>query len=164
MSELETARQNYLRLRDVVETAQIASQGGNSEPQASYAPFVWLDDCLFLFISELAQHTHNLRRNPAVGLMLIEDESAARNPFARKRIYLQGRAETVSRQDPLYSRVLDEFGRRFGSVMEVIAPLPDFHLFRIKPLSGQFIQGFGQAYRLRGEQLDTLEHIDPRQG
>jgi heme iron utilization protein len=164
LNELETASQGYRQLRDGLKTTQIASQGGNNEPQSSYAPFVWHDRCLYLYLSELAQHTQNLRRNPAVSLMLIEDENAARNPFARKRISLQGRAQIVSRDDPLFVRILDKFGNRFGSVMEVIAPLPDFHLFRIEPLSGQYVQGFGQAYRLGGEHLDTLEHIDPRQG
>lgn len=164
MNELETACQGYRQLRDVVKTTQIASQGGDNEPQASYAPFVWHDDCVYLYLSELAQHTRNLRRNPAVGLMLIEDEGAARNPFARKRIYLQGRAQTVSRDEPLFVRVLEKFGDRFGAVMDVIAPLPDFHLFRVEPQSGQYIQGFGQAYRLCGARLDALEHIDPRNG
>ena len=162
--DLEDAQANYRVLRDSVLTTQIASQGSEQHPLASYAPFVWHQEHLYLYLSELAAHTRNLRDNPAVGLMLIEDEAATRNPFARRRICYRGRARIRGRDDPVFAQVLAEFGRRFGAVMDVIEPLPDFHLFQISLLDGQFIQGFGQAYRLTGENLDLLRHLDPRQG
>ena len=164
MDELDTASQNFLNLREAVKTVQIASRDQENRPHASYAPFVWYEGCVFLYLSELARHTQNLRNCSSVGLMLIEDESESRNPFARKRIYFNGEAETVSRRQPLYVQVLSGFNSRFGSVMEVIEPLPDFHLFRILLTEGQYTQGFGQAFNLTGEHLDILEHIDPRKG
>ena len=163
MNPIKAASQACRQLRAAVKTTQIASLGEQG-PQVSYAPFVWHDHHLYLYLSDLARHTANLRRNPGVGLMLIEDEACAQNPFARRRLSLQGQAELISKDTPLYGQILAEFDTRFGSIMDVIAPLPDFHLFQIKLLSGQYIQGFGQAYRLVGEHLETLEHIDPRRG
>lgn len=162
MSDSDDAQTGYRALRDSVVSVQIASLDGERQPQASYAPCVWHDAHLYLFLSELSRHTRNLRIDPAVGLMLIEDEAAARNAFARRRICYQGRARILERDDPLFAPVLAEFGRRFGAVMDVIEPLPDFHLFQISLLEGQYIQGFGQAYRLTGENLDSLQHVDPR--
>ena len=160
----EDALQEYLNLRNTLLSAQIATQGDEQTPESSYAPFVWFDGCIYLFLSELARHTQNLRRDPAIGLMLIEDEAQARNPFSRRRIYLQGKAMPLLRDHESFAPVLAEFHQRFGAVMEVIEPLPDFHLFRVNIFNGRFILGFGQAYLLSGDDLDQLEHIDPRQG
>ena len=164
MNDPDEVRQEYLDLRQALLSVQIATQGDENIPESSYAPFVWFDGHIYLFLSELARHTRNLRREPAVGLMLIEDEAQARNPFSRRRIYLQGTAQSLTREHDAFAPVLAEFHRRFGAVMEVIEPLPDFHLFRVSIYQGRFILGFGQAYRLTGDDLENLEHIDPRQG
>ena len=150
-------------MRHSLLSAQIATQGEEQTPESSYAPFVWFDGQIYLFLSELARHTRNLRREPAIGLMLIEDESVARNPFSRRRIYLQGTAQPLTREHESFTPVMAEFHRRFGAVMEVIEPLPDFHLFRVGIYQGRFILGFGQAFELTGDDLDILEHVDPRQ-
>lgn len=163
MNDTDNALREYLDLRDSILSVQLATLGDEQTPESSYAPFVWYDGNIFLFLSELARHTQNLRRDSAIGLMLIEDEANARNPFSRRRIYLQGTAHSVLRDHESFTPVLAEFSRRFGAVMEVIEPLPDFHLFRVNVYQGRFILGFGQAYRLSGDDLDHLEHIDPRQ-
>lgn len=100
-------------------------------------------------------------RNPEIGLMLLEDEAG--NPFARKRINLQGRAELITRDSAQFRAVLDLFHDRFGKVMEVIEPLLDFELFCVQVTTARFVRGFGQAYELEGDKLDRLTHIDPGQ-
>ena len=162
MQDLENATQDYLAFRDRVLSAQIATLGGDGSPEASYAPFVRRDNNYFLFLSELASHTRNLQHNPTISLLLIEDEAQAGNVFARKRISLQGRADFVGREESEFAPVLSEFHLRFGQVMELIEPLPDFRLFRVTPASGRFVRGFAQAFELSGEALDQLSHIDPR--
>jgi hypothetical protein len=101
-------------------------------------------------------------RNPEVGLMLIEDEFEAANSFARRRISLQGRAQPVERDSDIFKSVISLFHRRFGKVMKIIEPLPDFQLFCVRVTSGRFVRGFGQAYELTGERLDDLHLADPR--
>ena len=68
----------------------------------------------------------------------------------------------IDRGDALFDLVLGEFHLRFGKVMEIIEPLPDFLLFRVELRAGRFIRGFGQAYQLAGENLGQLQHVDPR--
>ena len=94
--------------------------------------------------------------------MLIEAEIAAGNSFARRRINYHGKVEVIDRDNALFDPVLGEFRRCFGKVMEIIEPLPDFLLFRIELRTGRFIRGFGQAYQLAGENMDQLQHVDPR--
>ena len=163
MNDTDSARQDYLALRDHANSAQLATHDSNNNPEASYAPCVLYEGSYYLFLSRLASHTNNLMRDPQIGLMLLEDEAEAANPFARKRINLQGRAELIAREDAQFRIVLDLFHHRFGKVMEIIEPLPDFQLFCVHPVTGRFVRGFGQAYELEGDRLEWLTHIDPRQ-
>ncbi len=159
MNNSDSALQEYLTLRDRASSAHLATLSSNDSPEASYAPCVWYRADCYLFLSDLASHTGNLMRNPEIGLMLIETESD--NPFARRRITLRGSARVIARDNDLFKLVLAEFQHRFGKVMKTIEPLPDFRLFCIRPRSGRFIRGFGQAYELAGDKLDRLSHINP---
>ena len=157
----EEVQQDYLSLRDNVSSLQIATLGAEQTPQVSYAPFVWQDNSAYLLLSDLAQHTQNLKLNPSISVMMIEDENQARNQFARRRIILQGAVQVIERNVLDFNRILAEFKVRFGEVIDLIEPLQDFHLFQVLIRGGRFIRGFGQAYALRGDNLDELIHIDP---
>ncbi len=160
MNELVNAQREFMALRDQSRSALLATVAQERCPAASYAPLVWLDGHCYLFLSELASHARNLKRNPVISLMLIEAEADAANPFARQRIMLDGNVVVIARGDALFAPVLAEFHHRFGKVMNIIEPLPDFSLFQVCPHSGRFVRGFGQAYDLSGEHLDELLQID----
>jgi putative heme iron utilization protein len=161
VDELDSVRQEYLALRERCQGALLATLEADQTPSASYAPLVWLNGQSYLFLSDLAGHTRNLKSCPSLGLMLIEGEDASANAFARRRITLQGEARMVERGDPSFAPVLAEFHRRFGQVMAVLESLPDFHLFRLQLQRGRYIRGFGQAFELSGEGLTQLVHINP---
>ena len=162
MNDSDNARQEFLALRDGATSAHLATLAADSAPEASYAPLVWFEGDCYLFLSLLASHTGNLMRDPKISLMLIEAEIAAGNAFARRRINYHGKVEVIDRDNALFDPVLGEFRRCFGKVMEIIEPLPDFLLFRVELRAGRFIRGFGQAYQLAGENMDQLQHVDPR--
>ena len=160
MDDSADIRREYLALRDAIDAAMLSTLAADGSPEASYAPILWFEDAAFLFLSELASHTRNLGRDPAVGLLLVECE-ALENPFARRRIALSGRAERIERDAPLYAEILGRFRERFGKVMALLEPLPDFHLFRVIPQRGRYIRGFGQAYELTGAGVDEPRHVGP---
>ena len=161
MDDLNKLRDEYLQLRANSDGAMLATLDEDRLPCASYAPLVWLDGCAYLFLSDLAEHTRNLKRQPVLSLVLVAAGSGA-NAFARQRISLQGSACLVERDDACFAPVMAEFERRFGQVMQVLESLPDFHLFALDLCSGRYIRGFGQAYELDGEGLAQLRHVDPR--
>ena len=161
--EIDDARRDFLALREHCNGALLATLDDNQLPCASYAPLVWVDDHYYLFLSDLAGHTRNLKCCPSLSLMLIEAEDQAANAFMRQRITLQGLAESISRDDSSFAGVLAEFHHRFGKVMAMIEPLADFHLFRLQLHTGRFVRGFGQAYDLAGENLQHLQHIGANQ-
>ena len=162
MNDISDALADYRALIDSAEGAHLATLGDAAGPEASYAPCAWHDGDCYLFLSALSSHTANLRRDPRISLMLLQEASSAPNPFARQRVSLRGKVETVDRESGLYTAALAEFHRRFGEVMGLLESLPDFTLFRIELETGSFVRGFGQAYALEGEKLDRLRHLDPR--
>lgn len=153
----------YLRFRNSQQSLQIATISVEGLPEASYAPFVWFEDACYLFLSQLARHTQNLNSNAAIGLLLIEDEAAAANQFARRRIIFQGKSSIVARHVELYQTVMQQFRNRFGHFIDTIEPLQDFQLFKVVPLSGRFIRGFAQAFELSGDGLNKIMPVNPAQ-
>lgn len=157
----DTVRQEYHSLREKQQSLQLATIDADGFPEASYAPFVWFDNVCYLFLSQLARHTQNLKRNPSLSLLLIEDETDTRNQFARKRIIWQGESELISRDSELFKTVMQLFRDRFGDFIDIIEPLQDFQLFKVTPKSGRFIRGFAQAFQLSGDGLNQISHINP---
>ena len=65
----------------------------------------------------------------------------------------------MARDSEPFDLVLDDFRQEFGSIMDVLRGLKDFHLFRLVLQSGNYVAGFGKAYELYGDDLDELRHI-----
>ena len=143
-------------LRERFDTVLLATASSDGIPLISYAPFV-LDDeeAVCIYVSELAGHTRNLADRPVASLMFIVDESQTLNPFARERLVLQCRAQEV-RGKPARP-LLERMEARFGSTMELLRTLPDFHLFRFQVENGSYVRGFGQAWSLEGNELKIAE-------
>lgn len=150
------------QLLQQVSSVQLATLSATGEPEISYTPYVRHGECFFLFISRLARHTGNLLNNPAVSLLLIQDESAAKNIFARKRLSLSGKGEVIPSIDPLHSEVLNAFEQLHGPTVALLRTLPDFLLFRIHVHSGSYVQGFGQAFELDALTLSPVRLITGR--
>ncbi len=157
----KTTRREYQSLRENIKSVQLATLGEDDQPEVSYAPFIWFEGACFLFLSQLARHTQNLLNNPAISLLIIEDQVESQNQFARRRIIWQGRAEVIGCNVELYKTVMQLFRDRFGDFIDIVEPLQDFRLFKICPHSGRFIRDFGQAFQLSGDDLNEITHINP---
>jgi putative heme iron utilization protein len=142
-------------------SAVLATAAPDGAPDASYAPFVRLDDGAFhVYVSGLAAHTRNLAATGRASVLLIEPEKAAAEIFARRRLTFGCRAEPVARASPRWDRVLDLFAAKFGAVVDLVRPLEDFVLVRLAPESALFVRGFANARRLGGEELAALGEVN----
>jgi putative heme iron utilization protein len=149
-------------LREQSKSLVMATVGVNGSPRASYAPFVRASGFFYVYLSRLSDHTRDLIETPLVSVMLIEDEAAADQVFARRRVTYGCDSRIIGRDEKDYHAAMALFTRRFGNLMDVLRSLPDFVLFRLAPSSGRFVTGFGKAYELAGERLEDLVHIGPR--
>ncbi len=154
----EEAGQQLELILEQCKTLQLATLGPEG-PEASYAPFLFNEDALYIFVSQLASHTKNLINASVVGVMLIEDEAVSRNLFARNRMTLQCVVSEVKADAESYERIMALYRQRHGPTVDLLRTLPDFKLFRLAPEQGRIVLGFGRAFRisLPGFQLEAIE-------
>ncbi|MFG0607465.1 heme utilization protein HutZ [Vibrio mimicus] len=147
------------QFRQERKTLLLATVDAQGHPNASYAPFVQNQEGYFVLISQLALHARNLEANPHVSIMMVEDESEAQQLFARKRLTFNALANVVERDSELWCQVIAQMEARFGEIINGLSQLQDFILFRFKPEQGLFVKGFGQAYRVSGDDLVDIIHL-----
>ncbi|MEZ8784542.1 heme utilization protein HutZ [Vibrio splendidus] len=140
-------------------TLQLATVDEEGRPNVSYAPFVQNQEGYFVLISDIARHARNLKANPQVSLMMIEDEEISKQLYARKRLTFDAQASVVERETELWTQVIGQMQERFGEIIDGLSQLQDFSLFNLKAENGLFVKGFGQAYQVSGDDLVDFVHL-----
>jgi heme oxygenase (biliverdin-IX-beta and delta-forming) len=113
-----------------------------------------------ILISEIAEHTRNLRADARVSL-IVQDSNAIKDPQAGARATLIGYAM------PVPEPYLEDASRRYLQSFPNSASFFDAHdftLFQIKVSKVRFIGGFGEIYWLDRHEIiaaDTDSNIDP---
>lgn len=142
-------------------TLLMATVSVDGVPDASYAPFVRIDDnAFYVNLSELSTHTGNLLATPRASVMFLQAEDDSKQLFARKRLSFDSDAGLVERDSTRWCQVMDLFADKFGDIMDLIRPLQDFKLLRVQPRSGIYVRGFAQAYPLEGSELEQLRQVN----
>lgn len=142
------------------QTIQLATIDSDGRPNVSYAPFVVNKEGYFVLISEIARHARNLQANPQVSIMMIEDEGDSKQVFARKRLTFDAISSIVERDTEQWKTVISELENRFGEIIQNLSNLEDFKLFKLAPVKGLFVKGFGQAFQVSGDDLVDVIHLD----
>jgi heme iron utilization protein len=110
-------------------------------PFGSIAPYVLnYDGAPTMLISDIAQHTRNIKRNNKVSLTIFDQ--CADDPQASSRLTWIGNAEPV---DPSDTKIRHRYLRYFPSA-ESYFETHDFSLYCIRLHRARFIGGFGEIY------------------
>jgi putative heme iron utilization protein len=110
-------------------------------PFGSITPYVLnYDGEPIMLISDIAQHTRNIKRNNKVSLTVFDQR--ADDPLASSRITWIGNAESV---DPSDTKIRHRYLRYFPSA-ESYFETHDFSLYCIRLRRARFIGGFGEIY------------------
>lgn len=160
-ADLSSVRQACRDFPARFQSLQLATVSADGEPEASYAPFVSDRGCYYVYLSDLARHSANLRETGRASVLLIEGEEQARHPFARERLTLRCEVGECPRDTSRFEVVLDLFEQRFGKFVQMVRPLGDFRLFELRPVAGSYVAGFARAYVLDGEDLVNIRHRGP---
>lgn len=158
--DLNTVKQEYQEFPSVFDSVLMGTVNAEGIPDVSYAAYVAFEDYYYIYISELSRHTQNLMDTGKVSLLFIENEERAKHLFARQRVTMDCEAAEIERGSEHFELMLDKFQQRFGKFMEMLKNLNDFHLFRIEPKKGSYVRGFAQAFRLEGQGLQNVSHIN----
>lgn len=149
------------RARDLLHTVRSLMLGtidAAGMPLVSYAPFARDDSGdLLIAVSALAAHQPALAAADRVSVMLIEDEAAARQVFARTRLTLDCKIKPSP--GPARHEVFAALRGRFGEIADLLEGLGDFHAYRLTPRRGQFVTGFGAAFILPDGRIDAMEPV-----
>ncbi|MFD2232064.1 HugZ family protein [Alkalimarinus sediminis] len=140
-------------------TVQMATLNSLGNPEASYTPYIRSDGEYFIFISSLASHTENICQHPTLSLFFVQDEGQTKNLFARKRLTIECTAEMIKRDGTEWTEILDLFQEEHGATVGLLRTLPDFKLFKLSPVSATFIKGFGQAFKLEGDEFNSISQL-----
>lgn len=163
MNDMTLAIQEILDARDALlnslNSASLATVTPAGDPLISYVPVAQGKDRIFyLFVSDLTDHTENLKANGQASMMLIADESESPQIFARRRLILEGSATMISRDDTHWPRAEETYAESFAEMFKLLKTLKDFHMFSFRANTAKLVLGFGQAYMLEGANWD-----EPRQ-
>ena len=133
----------------------------DDEPYASYAPFAIGETCLYILISEIAVHAKNLQHHPRASVLIIEDEDSAAELFARLRVQYHVSAELIVPESGAWETGIACLAERHGDRIMGLSELADFKLFRLQPMSGRYVKGFGRAFQIDGGSLtgEGLSHL-----
>lgn len=170
MSNIETAQKTVKpkapkieELIDNTKSVILATIDAEGHPVSSYAPFVQLDGSFQILVSFMAKHTRNLRDRKRVSVMLIEDESAVKQIYARDRLTLDCEAELVEQGSDFWNRSVDALKEKHGKIVDMLSELDDFVLFDLQPIKGSYVNGFGSAYSVNSD-LTVNEHVKGAHG
>jgi putative heme iron utilization protein len=157
MTKLEKAQIAYQNFTVERKSVMIGTSNADGLPNTSHAPFV-MDEAknIYIFISTLAIHTSNISVNSRVSLLLIEDESQTKQMFSRRRLYFDCHGKLFVKGTPEWEQIADMFQVRFGKIAELLRSIDDFQIYKLIPYQGQFVMGFGDEYKIKGDDLHKL--------
>lgn len=124
----------------------ISSLGSDKNPEISYAPFVMMNNKIYLYLSKVTNHYYNLRDNHDCSVMIIEDESVCKTIFARTRISFTCEANIL---DSVSDEIFAKFDEVHEAKMMSMFKKMDFDMFELDIKSGRLVKGFGQAYEIK---------------
>jgi putative heme iron utilization protein len=148
-----------MELLQLKKTATLATLNIEHLPEASLCPFIYHQECFWVFVSRLSSHTANLLERTYASLLICVDEVDSNNPFTIRRVSIQCQAI----EQPVDENILELMRVKLGDTVTMLKQLPDFHLIKLVPKEGRFILGFGQAYEIDFDKLE-LTHINPSKG
>ncbi|AZN39078.1 HugZ family pyridoxamine 5'-phosphate oxidase [Paenibacillus albus] len=152
----EELKERYISFVNSRKSLVISSQDEQGVPFISYAPYIQAGGKLYIYISRISDHYRYVENNAHIHVMLIGDESASPNVFARERARWVCESKNLGNEG--YEEIFALFDERFGDKMMGMLRGLDFSLFELTPSSGRYVVGFGQAFEvdLSGERF---EHV-----
>lgn len=142
------------KMYELVEKSKTAALGSmyKDAPFISLVPYaVDKHGSPIIFISDMAVHTKNLKKNPQCSLMISRENKD--DVFNSKRITLLGKMEKVPEDD--LEEVKKAYLEKYPD-QEYLMELEDFAFYRMKITKVYYVGGFGDITWI--EVADYLKH------
>ncbi|MDG2051917.1 MAG: DUF2470 domain-containing protein [Myxococcota bacterium] len=129
------------------------TQGESSYPYGSFVTFSVTGDCPTFFVSELAEHTRNIREDDRASLMVVED--VAKDPLANSRATLLGRMVEV-KEASSREQAQASYLKAHPSASRYI-DYSDFNFWQLQVESIRYIGGYGRMSWVSADEWRTSE-------
>lgn len=151
MSDIEKIEKARDALLQNAQTVLVSVTGDDGIPDMGTSPF-WRDEMghFYIYTSELSAHVKALIAGNAARFMLIADEGASQNIWARVRVKFTAHHEVIARDSLAFQRIADKMEPEFGPTMALIRQFSDFHMVKITPIAGVIVTGFASAFNVTG--------------
>lgn len=151
MSDIEKIEKAKDALLQKAQTLFVSVTGDDGMPDFGTSPFL-RDEAghFYIYTSELSAHVKALIAGNEARFMLIADEAASQNLWARVRVKFTAHREVIERGSPAFHAIADKMEPKFGPTMALIRQFSDFHMVKITPISGLIVTGFASAYSVTG--------------
>lgn len=160
---LATVADQARAFRDECKTVMLATCSAVGVPTASYAPFALsARGGLYIYVSELAEHTPNLLTGRTASVLFIENEGEGHQLFARRRLVCRCDVIHLPRPQSSFNAALAALRERFGALVDHLATFKDFHAFELVPREATYVRGFGQAYVIPNGDFSSARHRNDR--
>ena len=153
MNETAAQLKQLLRERSVAALGTLHA----GAPYVSMVPYAIAHDAsgLLIHVSGLAAHTRDMRADPRVSLLVVQEAGGESSALALARASIQGTALEVASDSPDLPRFRVAYLERFPDAAQLFG-FADFSLFKIQPDSVRFVAGFAQAHTFSGESFARL--------
>ena len=147
---------SQIKLGQIIRAQRIAGLGTLREgaPLVSMILFAPAEDfaSFYIHISQLAQHTQDILKDPRVSLMIAETDRGDQDPQTLARLSIRGEAAAVPGDTAEYDKGRAVYLKKFpGSAFNF--ELGDFSLYAIHPKSCRYVAGFAKTFNLTVEDL-----------
>lgn len=155
----ERVERSINKLHDSVLSLILSTLNSKGELETSYSPYLFDGSNYYVLTSDLAPHSQNMRNNPNISFLIIEDEANTKYIYDRTRLSYQAKVAMVERESDEFNRVITSLKERTGKILDMLTSMKDFNLYKITPISGRLVLGFGDAYLL-DNQTKNIIHVD----
>lgn len=134
--------------------AALGTIGKDGAPFVSMVPYA-IDagtGCLVLHVSGLAAHTGNMRERPQVSVLVMQSETPGEPVHALQRVSLEGRAEALEPDTPVWQDCCAAYLTRFPEAAPM-TQLGDFIFVAIRINGARQIAGFGAARSMEAAEV-----------
>jgi putative heme iron utilization protein len=146
---------DYVKFIKKFDSVLLATSCGDI-PHCSYSTYIIKDNFFYIFISDIATHSDNLKSNPNLSLLFIDGEKDSTNIFARHRVSVSGISSMIEKHSQNYDDILDIFKQKFDSGMVDTLSSLDFNVYQIKPTKINTYFGFGEAKEITNISLTDI--------
>ena len=106
-SKTNNVQETLDNLHESVLTVILSTINKDGRVETSYSPYFFDGNDYYVLISDLAPHSQNMKTNPDISFIIIDDESKTKNIYARRRLTSQALAEIVDKKSPLFEDIID---------------------------------------------------------